>query len=141
MQKKQEYLENEQLNRLMQHAMHAQNRFDSRLNFFLIFESVLLGVVTTLYSKAPSIKPILITVTCLGFFLTILWGYTQIREKFLFEVVEKRLAEELPEYQETFRRQELGRWPFPSTFVLTYGVPGLIASVWIILFVFAVQQH
>lgn len=141
MQEMRNNLDNEQLNRLMQHAMHAQNRFDNRLNFFLIFESVLLGVVTAIYSKTASVNPILITIICLGFFLTVLWGYTQIREKFLFEVVEKRLSEELPEYQETFRRQELGRWPLPSTFVLTYGVPGLIAGVWVVLFVFAIQPH
>lgn len=140
MEEMRKYLDNEQLNRLMQHAMHAQNRFDNRLNFFLIFESVLLGVVTALSSKATSVNLILVTIICLGFFLTVLWGYTQIREKFLFEVVEKRLAEELPEYEETFRRQEMGKWPFPSTFVLTYGVPGLIAIVWILLFVFAVQH-
>ncbi len=140
MEEMRKYLDNEQLNRLMQHAMHAQNRFDNRLNFFLIFESVLLGVVTALSSKTTSVNLILITIICLGFFLTVLWGYTQIREKFLFEVVEKRLAEELPEYEETFRRQEMGRWPFRSTFVLTYGVPGLIAIVWILLFVFAVQH-
>lgn len=141
MQETRKYLDNDQLNRLMQHAMHTQNRFDNRMNFFLIFESVLLGVVTALYSKNSSTNPVLITVICLGFFLTILWGYIQIREKFLFEVVENRLSEELPEYQETLRRQSMGRWPLHSTFVLTYGVPGLIAVVWIILFVFAIQAH
>ncbi len=141
MQGMQEHLDNDQLNRLWQHALHAQNRFDNRLNFFLIFESVLLGVVTALYSKSLSTNPMLITVICLGFFLTILWGYTQIREKFLFEVVEKRLEEEVPEYKETLRRQELGRWPFRSTPILTYGVPGLIAIVWIVLFILAIQQH
>ena len=110
-----ENLDNEQINHLWQHTMHSQNRFDNRLNFFLIFESVLLGVVGTLYSKSASAKPVLITIICLGFFLTVLWGYIQAREKYLFEGVEKRLEEVAPEYRETLRRREQRRWPLRST--------------------------
>ena len=132
-----ENLDNEQINHLWQHAMHSQNRFDNRLNFFLIFESVLLGVVGTLYSKSASAKPVLITIICLGFFLTVLWGYIQAREKYLFEGVEKRLEEVAPEYRETLRRREQRRWPLRSTPLLTYGVPAMITAVWIVFFVFA----
>jgi hypothetical protein len=130
-------LDSGQINHLWQHAMHSQNRFDNRLNFFLIFESVLLGVVGTLYSKSASAKPILITIICLGFFLTVLWGYIQAREKFLFEGVEKRLKEVAPEYGEIVFRREQMRWPLHSTPLLTYGVPALIALVWVVFFVFA----
>jgi len=132
-----ENLDNEQINHLWQHTMHSQNRFDNRLNFFLIFESVLLGVVGTLYSKSASTKPVLITIICLGFFLTVLWGYIQAREKYLFEGVEKRLEEVAPEYRETLRRREQRRWPLRSTPLLTYGVPAMITAVWIVFFVFA----
>ena len=132
-----ENLDNEQINHLWQHTMHSQNRFDNRLNFFLIFESVLLGVVGTLYSKSASTKPVLITIICLGFFLTVLWGYIQAREKYLFEGVEKRLEEVAPEYRETLRRREQRRWPLHSTPLLTYGVPAMITAVWIVFFVFA----
>jgi hypothetical protein len=133
-----ENLDEEQISHLWQHAMHSQNRFDNRLNFFLIFESVLLGVVASLYSKSPSSKPILITLICLGFFLTILWGYIQAREKFLFEGSEKRLKEVSPVYQETVLRRTQANWPLHSTPLLTYGVPTVVTLVWVVLFVFAV---
>ncbi len=38
-------LDNEQKNRLWQHKMNEEAMFNSRLNFFLVFESVLLSVV------------------------------------------------------------------------------------------------
>jgi hypothetical protein len=136
-----ENLDNEQLNRLMQHAMHSQNRFDNRLNFFLIFESVLLGVATTLYSKSTSTDPVLITIICLGFFLTVLWGYVQAREKFLFDVAQKHLTEVVPEYREIIRREHQAKWPLGSTSLLTYGVPWLMTGVWIVLFILAAKPH
>jgi hypothetical protein len=46
-----EHLETEQISRLWEHFWHLDNNFYNRLNFFLVFESVLLGVVGLLYSR------------------------------------------------------------------------------------------
>jgi hypothetical protein len=47
-------------NKLMRYSRHSQNRFNNRLNFFLVFESVLLGVVGVLYSRPSPAKVLLI---------------------------------------------------------------------------------
>jgi hypothetical protein len=55
-----ENLDSEQRNRLWEHGIHAENVFLNQLNFFLVFESVLLGVVGILYNNRSSGKLVLI---------------------------------------------------------------------------------
>ena len=131
-----QHLDSDQINRLWQHAAHSQNRFDNRLNFFLVFESVLLGVVGVLYSKTSSAKMIVIALICLGFVLTAFWGYVQARERYLLNDLEAQLQEVAPEYRETMMRRERVKWPISSTSLLAYGVPSLVALIWIVLFIF-----
>jgi hypothetical protein len=138
MQEMRDDLDNEQIGRMFQHAMYAQSRFDGHLNFFLIFESVLLGVVGMLSSKSASTNLLLLIIICLGFLLTVLWGYTQAREKFLFEIAQKRLLEGDPVYRETFQRRLQTKWPARDTPLLAYLVPGLVATVWIVMFLLMV---
>ena len=88
-----QHLDSDQINRLWQHAAHSQNRFDNRLNFFLVFESVLLGVVGVLYSRPSPAKIMLIALICLGFVLTVFWGYIQARERYLLNDLEAQLKE------------------------------------------------
>jgi hypothetical protein len=129
-------LDSEQINRLWQHAMHSQNRFDSRLNFFLIFESVLIGVIGMLYSHSSYAKLVLIAMICLGVLLTAIWGYVQARERYLLDDLETRLKEVAPEYLETVARRESMNWPLHSTPLLPYGVPSLVGLLWISLLIF-----
>jgi hypothetical protein len=131
-----QHLDSDQINRLWQHAAHSQNRFDNRLNFFLVFESVLLGVVGVLYSRPSPAKIMLIALICLGFVLTFFWGYIQARERYLLNDLEAQLKEVAPEYRETMMRRERTKWPISSTLLLAYGVPSLVAIIWIVLFFF-----
>jgi hypothetical protein len=48
-----ENLEKDQIDPLWEYRTHMNNVFYNRLNFFLIFESVLLGVVGVLYNTSP----------------------------------------------------------------------------------------
>ena len=132
-----QHLDSDQINRLWQHAAHSQSRFDNRLNFFLVFESVLLGVVGVLYSRPSPAKVVLIALICLGFVLTAFWEYIQARERYLLNDLETQLKEVAPEYRETVMRRERARWPISSTALLAYGVPALVALIWIVLFIFA----
>jgi len=102
----------------------------------LVFESVLLGVVGVLYSKTSSAKMIVIALICLGFVLTAFWGYVQARERYLLNDLEAQLQEVAPEYRETMMRRERVKWPISSTSLLAYGVPSLVALIWIVLFIF-----
>ena len=127
----------EQKNRLWEQHLRSDEVFYNRLNFFLVFESVLLGVVGTLFSKPLSEKPVLVTIICLGLVLTILWGYTQARQKYVRDRLKARLEEVLPEYRAILEdREQVKKWPLSSVTLLSYGVPTLIAFVWIVLLIY-----
>ncbi len=129
-------LDNDQINRLWQQIAATQNRFDTRLNFFLIFESVLIGVVGMLYSRPLTARFPLLCVICLGILLTAIWQYIQARERYLLDDLEAKLLEEVPEYQETVTRRARVKWPIGTTALLTFGVPPLVVLVWLAFLIF-----
>ena len=127
-------LDNEQKNRLWQHKINEEAVFNSRLNFFLVFESVLLSVVGLLSSKAASPnKVVLISIISLGFILTILWGYIQAKNKSNNEIIRALAVKALPEYRMV--RTQLAKWPVPTMPLLTYGIPILVGLIWIALLI------
>jgi hypothetical protein len=128
-------LNDNQIDRLWQHIEAVQNRFDNRLNFFLIFESILMGVVGMLYSRPSSVNIVLIFVICLGILLTVIWQYVQARERYLLDDLENKLKEVVPEYQETVVRRERVKWPIGSTVLLTFGVPPIVGIMWILILI------
>ncbi len=138
-----ENLDSEQRQRLWEHQLHIENLLYSRLNFFLIFESVLLGVVGALYSKTGQSTLVLKVIVLLGFCITLVWLYVQHNVKQFLLVLHDRARDHLPEFKESMNRmlsmrRVVGRLGTenPATMLLTYGVPGLVALVWIFLLFF-----
>ena len=89
------------------------------------------------HSRPSPAKVVLIALICLGFVLTAFWEYIQARERYLLNDLETQLKEVAPEYRETVMRRERVKWPISSTALLAYGVPALVALIWIVLFIFA----
>jgi hypothetical protein len=133
-----EKLDPDQINRLFEHSLHVDTMLHNRMNFFLVFESVLLSVVSVLYSRPSSPKAVLFTIICLGFVLTLLWGYIQARQKWVRDSLKAFRREVMPEYEMTMKRREQVKWPIDSTTLTTYGVPPLVGLVWIVLLIFTI---
>jgi hypothetical protein len=133
-----EKLDPDQINRLFEHSLHVDTMLHNRMNFFLVFESVLLSVVSVLYSRPSSPKAVLFTIICLGFVLTLLWGYVQARQKWVRDSLKAFRREVMPEYEMTMKRREQVKWPIDSTTLTTYGVPPLVGLVWIVLLIFTI---
>lgn len=131
-----EHLGTEQIRRLWEHHLHLDNNFYNRLNFFLVFESVLLGVVGLLYSRPNSSVLVLKLIVLLGFSLTAIWGYVQARQKYLLDDLKEQVKAVVPEYRMTLERRKLSRWPVSSMWLLTYTVPTLVALVWLVFLIF-----
>ncbi|HEX8846870.1 MAG TPA: hypothetical protein VF791_19660 [Pyrinomonadaceae bacterium] len=131
----------DEINRLWEHGMHEDTIFNDRLNFFLIFESVLLGVVGMLYSKQPPVmKSVPVVIVCLGFCITIIWGYIQARQRSTLHRLIERLEENLPEFRETHAPLAGKKWRrISGTWLLAYFIPFLVALVWIALLILFVQ--
>jgi hypothetical protein len=134
-----EELNEEQRARLWEHRLHMDSAFYNRLNFFLVSESVLLGVVGVLYSKSN--PPILVAkaTVLLGLSLTVIWAYIQVRHKQMLDDLNARSREIFPEYRATMEQRAKNvntKLPFHSTWLLAYVVPFLILVVWIFLLFF-----
>jgi len=86
-----EKLSVEQINRLWQHRLHEDTMFNTRMNFFVVFESILIAVVGILFTNLLSSKPILISIIVLGIIITIIWTYIQGKQKFLLDFLKKKM--------------------------------------------------
>ena len=127
-----EQLDSDQLNRLWEHGLHEDTMFNERLNFFLVFESILIAIVTGLHSQTsePFLEKI---VTTLGLLTTIVWGYTQAQQKYILEGLLERTREVIPEYRLTVERRRKVNWPIRNLPILAYGMPALVSLLWITL--------
>ncbi len=130
--------------RLFAHGLHEDTIFNERLNFFLVFESVLLGIVATIYGGDPQDLPrtILALLAALGGAITVLWLYIQRYQNALRKVLVERAERHVPEFARTraIARQRRGRGPTAS-FLLTYAIPILVLFVWVAVFILIVMSH
>ena len=135
-----ENLDSEQRARLWEHRLEIEKLLFSRLTVFLTYETILLAVFGALYSKTGQATLVLKVIVILGFCTTGVWFYIQDRNKHVYDVLEKRAYDNLPEYKVSRDLFGKGRWPLrvqsPSIVLLTYFVPGLVALVWIFLLFF-----
>lgn len=128
-----EQLDKEQINRIWEHRQHVDNLFHNRLNFFLVFEGVLLGVIGVLYSRPSPEILVLRVIVVLGLSITLIWGYVQARQKYILDALREELKEVAPEYKATLEKRKKVKWPASSTWLLTYVIPTLVALIWIAL--------
>ena len=126
-------LDNEQVRRLWEYRLHINSNYYNRLNFFLVFESVLLGVVGVLYSKPGSAALLVKMIILLGLSLTVIWGYAQGRIKYLLDYIDEQVAKVAPEFKVTQEERKRSRWFISSKWLLTYIIPILVALVWFVL--------
>jgi hypothetical protein len=134
-----EELNEEQRARVWDHRLHMDTAFYNRLNFFLVFESVLLGIVGVLYSKPNSPLLVVKATVLLGLSLSIIWAYIQVRHKQMLDDINARSREIFPDYRATMERRAKNvntKLPFHGTWLLAYIVPLLILLVWVFLLFF-----
>jgi hypothetical protein len=113
--------------RLWDHAAHENVVFNDRLNFFLLFESVSLGVIGALYSRSPADNTPLQFLAFLGLLISLLWLYVQARQKNILNSVRARNAVALPEYAFILRNRR--KWPPSTTWLLGYFLPLVVLLI------------
>ena len=125
-----ERLAPDQINRLWDYRNHVDQEFFGRLNFFLVFESILLAAAGQLL-LAGSVPTLAIKAfMSLGLLITAVWAYSQARIKFILDWLSVLCRENIPEYR-LFRA--FGNWPISSMTLLTYAIPLLVSLIWVIL--------
>ena len=129
----------EELRRLWEHGLHEDNVFNERLNFFLIFQSVLYGVAGALLSQQESKIVIVQLLAGFGTLLSGICAYVQGRQKFVVQDLAREFRIHFREYRASFqRRTRPWPWRVSSMWLLAYGVPASAAALWIIVLALSV---
>ncbi|HEU0016047.1 MAG TPA: hypothetical protein VFQ45_20385 [Longimicrobium sp.] len=128
----------EERERLFTHGMHEEGVFYHRLNFFLLCESLLLASVVSGVSGDKPLSPTVVTGICgLGVLVSLFWWFAQIDKLRLVKILEKRIAEALPEFAETIYLLESrhSQWSairgWSANTALAYFFPPLFISAWV----------
>jgi hypothetical protein len=117
--------------RMWEHGLHEDNIFNERLNFFLVFESVSLGVIGALYTHSPNDNGPLRYLALFGLLVSLLWLYVQARQKYVLDSLKARDSVALSDYAYTLRNRR--RWPVSTTWLLAYFLPLLVTLIWLTL--------
>jgi hypothetical protein len=133
----------DQANRLWAHALHEDNDFMQRGNYFLVAESLLVVAYAALFATNQQAgvtdqrNELLAArvIAAFGFLLTVCWSYVARRRWLYRDYVYRRAEDLLPEYRTTWRSRPHGG-PSGSGFI-AFVVPGLAAVMWILLMVLA----
>lgn len=119
------------VDRLWEWALHEDNLFISRANFFLVAESMLFAAFATLIAS-PSVKTLFILVFgVIGLVSSVVWIYLAWAQiNLTMNPIKAKLRKLLPDYAgvTTLRR----RFP-PTNFVLGVAFPVTLLVVWIVL--------
>lgn len=132
-------LSSEAKSRLFQHGLHEEGVFYNRLNFFLVFESLLFAATMTVLSEETAMSSELVKLMVwIGIIVSVVWAYAQLNKLVLLKTLEKRALDACPEFAETVRLANehrywivrLVRSPSANTF-LAWFFPALFLACWI----------
>ncbi|MGH9419373.1 MAG: hypothetical protein ACRD3J_05310 [Thermoanaerobaculia bacterium] len=124
--------------------MHEETIFYSRLNFFLLFESLLFGfVLTTGATTESAAYRLRMPVVALGIAVSLVWAYAQRRKLSYLKVLEKRLPRHLPEFKETVdlaRKSRRGVGGISANGLIDYAIPPIVILAWVAIAVTLVDS-
>ena len=123
--------------------MQIENNFNNRLNTFIVLETILFGVIGLLYQKQPVNAFIVFLLIGLGLSMTLIWGYAQARQRFVYRSLKSRCRHYLEEFKKTQeeREKEKKKWPISTTTILTFFVPAVVGALWVILLLYVLLSH
>ncbi len=124
----------DQQNRLLEHGIHEENVFYSRLNFFSVFEGVLLTALVSLDAREGSLPELSWLIPVIGLVVTAMWWHAQEKKRQLVNVLGERIEALLPEFKDTIlmfksRRQR----PVSASLYMTHGIPAIFLALWLYL--------
>lgn len=126
--------EEQDIELLWHHALHEDNIFNDRLNFFLVIESILLAVIAMLFEHTNTNKEIILRLFMgLGFFLTIIWTFVSARQMYILNLIRNRIKNNIQNYANTIKELEKIKWSLSNTLLLSYFIPFTFIVIWILL--------
>jgi hypothetical protein len=88
--------------RLFRHGLHEEGVFYNRLNFFLVFESLLFAAVIAHVTRNDAQPLEVTTLVCVvGIIGSVVWWYAQANKLVLLKTLDDRIEEGCDEFRET----------------------------------------
>lgn len=134
-------LNEEERERMFTHGLHEEGIFYSRLNVFLVCESLLFAAAVASGNDGLP-KDIVAFICVIGAIVSLIWWYAQINKLVLLKVLEQRCAQAFEEFRESLQmadqRRLLHEWS--SNRFLTHAFPVLFLFAWGFLFYYRVLR-
>lgn len=109
--------------------MHEDSVFNSRSNFFLLSESLLLIAFALIWSSGNPNPFVLYSIALFGFLLVMLWAYVQSWQMANLDAIKRQLRIVDSAYQDTARLR--GDPLVPPAWLLSRLVPSVFGILWI----------
>lgn len=131
----------QEVDRLWSHKQHEDTVFEGRMNFFLVFESLLLACSSGLISESaiPLVFPRLVSVV--GILITLIWTLVQIKHRTGLVELRNLCENAFPGYSKSRQIRDNGvPWAlrtlhWSNLWVLTYVIPALVLALWILVLI------
>jgi len=131
----------DQHNRLWAHALHQDQEFVHRSNFFLVAESLLAVAYSTILTRSVNAHPgglpsklslAAKVLAIFGLLLTAIWAYSNNRLRHTSMHLKDRVYDTLPEFRRTIDERKLPGGRISATWMITFLVPGLAGIMWLV---------
>lgn len=131
--------ESGELDSAWKHRSLLEQNFNSRLNFFLVFESILIAGAVNVSAATPPNPQVGLALCTFGVAATLLWGFVQVRELYYLSQVKKDVEEQDSTHRARVSNYKRGFGP-QVNMVLTYWIPGAVLILWGVLTFLLVKQ-
>ena len=125
------------LEKMWDYVKHADNTFGDRQNFFLLFQSILIGGVIVGKGRsskaAQDLQSALPILGLLGLVITLIWWYVQFRQAYVLDCVIDYIRLCIPTYREVIRPIRDAPFRRNSTMLQGYYIPFMVAVLWLVM--------
>lgn len=131
----------DQLKLLWEYALHADGVFNDRQNFFLLFESILLGGVFAIIAAVTHVhigvlSQLLTAIAFLGLLTTISWWYIQLRQHYVLSCLIVFHRKVTPVYGSVISRIRQRPYRIDGGLFLVYILPLVVSCLWTALLLY-----
>lgn len=132
----------DQLTLLWDYTIHADDNLNDRQNFFLFFESVLLGgtfavLAASTQSTNEKLHAVVAGVALLGVLTTFFWWYIQLRQGYILSCMTEFHKRVTPVYKEVIMHVRERTYRIGATVILVYVLPLLVGLLWTAILFYA----
>lgn len=129
-------LKDDEVSRLFTHGLHEENVFYNRLNFFLVFESVMFAAAMSVVTSKETIAwRLIVVISVMGVVVSLLWWFALWNKLVLLRTLEERAKLACAEFAETVRVADRHKFlRARANTIFAHFFPWLFIAGWVAMF-------